>query len=99
MFVRFIDWLASPKKPCALCEELKSLQEIERYERRELLKAILEQHKPIATPECSEGPKEIIPKSIPWRIRQQMLEKEDREKAEKLRSTEDLERVLEITNG
>lgn len=66
-------------------------------EKRQLLNMIMEKSKPEAVQSTTEL-KPIAPKYIPWKVQQQMLEQEDRQKARILReqktSTEDLEKEV-----
>lgn len=88
---------------CDSCETLKlQISRLERENER-LLNRILE--KPIEEPKQEiTDLKPILPKMIPWRIRKQMLEEEDRVKAKLMRqseevnkqSTEELEKELKI---
>jgi|GEM_PF-3609559 len=68
------------EKVCASCETLKQQLEIANYERNKMLDRIME--KPKVEPERVVAP---IPTSrpvvMPWRIRQQTMEREDRMKA------------------
>jgi len=72
-----------------LCEQLQFL----RNENDRLLEVIVNFNKPIfkeqEVPARSEEPKEIRTQTLPWRVRQQMLEQEDARKAEVLRSLDD----------
>ena len=91
------------KTVCKSCETLRTQLEAVNYEKTQLLSKILKEPEPII--EAKEGPKITIPKSIPWGVRRQLLEKEDREKARLMRdapkpvSTEDLERELNIVQN
>lgn len=90
-------------KVCPSCETLKEQLDRANYENDKLLDRILV--KP--TIETIKEPSKIqIPtKSIPWGVRRQMLEAEDREKAKLMReapkpvSTEDLEKELDIASA
>ena len=84
---------------CLSCETLRAQLEISRLENKRLLDRILEKPEP----EAPRAPVEIsVPKNIPWNVRKQMLEAEDRERARLLRqapkpeSVEDLEKELDI---
>lgn len=68
-------------KVCSSCETYKVQLEIANYEKRELLKTVLESMKPQVSETKVEIPEPLKPRAIPWRIRQQMLEEEDRAKA------------------
>jgi len=87
---------------CQSCETLKKQLEIANYEKRQLLDKLL------APPPIIEEKPPIpvsIPRSIPWNVRKQMLEREDSEKAKLMRdapkpdsiiSTEELEKELNL---
>ena len=94
---------------CKNCDTLRDLLEIEKFEKRELLKHLL--HEPPA-PEVVkyEGtPQEVRPKTISWRVRREMLEQEDRVKAQTIqrqqaeeksaKSVDELEKELGVNNG
>lgn len=91
--------LLKEQNQCESCEVLKQQLEMANFEREKLLNRILE--KPAQEPK-SELREVTRPTSVPWRVRQQMLEAEDREKARLMReapkpvSTEDLERELKV---
>ena len=85
---------------CKSCETLKAQLEVVNYEKTQLLAKILKE--PDLPKEEPPAPKISIPRTLPWAVRRQMLEKEDREKARLMReapkpvSTEDLEKELDI---
>lgn len=97
---------------CESCEILKMEIARLRDENSRLLDRILEKPS-IAPPISSEGLKPIMPRNIPFRVRQQMLEAEDREKAQAIRraqtitevnpntsqSIEEIEKELGVTNA
>jgi hypothetical protein len=68
---------------CESCETLKQMNDHLRMDNDRLLRRILE--KPTEPEQIREAPQVSLPKSIPWNIRRQMLEKEDREKARLMR--------------
>jgi hypothetical protein len=82
---------------CPICNVLRAQLEYAQAEKRELLLEFLNKDR---TPEVPLGKPQlnpIKPSYVPWRVRQQMLEAEDREKAKILRSkNEELEKELEI---
>lgn len=97
-----LDWLrrilnSEPVYICETCEVLKEQVAYERYEKEKLLKYILEpkaEMQPASLPDEETEP--IRPKIIPWHIRKQMLENEDRKEAELLkRSAEDRKKAIE----
>jgi hypothetical protein len=68
--------------------------EQERYEKKQLLELIIKRNEPEKEAEIQKELKPINPKYVPWRIQQQMLEEEDRQKARILReSTKQNERI------
>jgi hypothetical protein len=70
---------------CPICEVLREqLANCER-ERRELLQRALAPAQIPVEVESKEEYKPITPQFIPWRVKQQMLEAEDRKQAELLR--------------
>lgn len=72
------------KKVCESCETLRTQLEIANYEKSQLLSKILQE--PPVSKETPTTPIMINrPRNVPWRVRQQMLEKEDREKARLIR--------------
>lgn len=95
-------WFGLSDPPCATCELLRDQLDESNRERRELLARLLE-------PKTAEPPSAhveerhipITPNFVPWRVKQQMLEQEDRKKAELLKNrTEEidkLEKELEIS--
>jgi len=95
-----IDWLHHLFNPhcglcgCKNCEVLKQLLETEKYENKQLLQWILDLNKPnenVSIP--LEMPIEIKPKNIPWSVRQNMLEAEDRKRAQILRDRKPIEEL------
>jgi hypothetical protein len=82
-------------KPCEACEVLKEALAVE----RQFNKVMFERLVPPARSDESNTFSNVEPKKpfIPWRIKREMLEKEDRNKA-RVKSTEELEKELEI-NG
>lgn len=77
-------------KVCQSCEQLKSLLEQSNYERKELLAKLLNKMDPTSVPpvlnDDDEERKQPLRKNIPWNVRRQMLEAEDREKARSMRN-------------
>ena len=69
-------------------------------ERKELLHRLLDKDKPEPLVQEIEEHKAITPNFTPWRVKQQMLEAEDRKQAELLRAKakeiEELEKELGI---
>ena len=88
---------------CQSCEILKSQLEKLTFENSKLLDRLLE--KPTPEP-ARESANPIMPqRNIPWAIKRQLLEIEDREKAKLLREvpkptpTEELEKELDIATA
>jgi hypothetical protein len=94
------------EKVCQSCETLRQQLEFSNYEKTQLLNKLLKEPEP--EPKPAEAPQITRPRSIPWNVRRQLLEQEDRVKAQRLRdaakpdseiakvSTEDLEKELKI---
>jgi hypothetical protein len=87
-------------KVCLSCETLKQQLERANYENQRLLDKLVFTEPKVEVP---QKPVDIsAPKNIPWNVRRQMLEIEDREKAKLIReapkpiSTEDLEKELDV---
>jgi hypothetical protein len=77
------------------------------YENDKLLNRILEPPK-VEVPPVQEEPQVTRPRMIPWNVRKQMLEREDREKAKLMRefestnqkeSIEDLEKEIGVAES
>lgn len=87
--------------PCASCETLREQLSYERTEKTKLLERILELTAPKNEPVeiSSEIPEPIKQGFVPWRIRQQMLEAEDRQKAKLMREKKDEITKLEKDTG
>ena len=93
-------WFGLSDMPCETCEVLRESLHRSEVERKELLHRLLDKDK-VEPPQIEE--KDIVPiqpQHTPWRVRQQMLEAEDRKKAQLLRDRsteiEKLEKELEI---
>jgi len=93
-------------KICESCETLKKQLEIANHNNDRLMARLLDKPEPIV----NQAPVEISrPKTIPWRVKQQMLEAEDRQRAIALRSagkpdapapsTEELEKELGVEDA
>lgn len=88
------------EKECSSCFTLLQQLAFERSEKERLLNLIIEMNKPQA--EVPQEPTEMkeISNVVPWRVRQQMLEQEDRAKAAVIkRKTEELEKEVGISNA
>ena len=94
-------WFGLTDTPCESCEILRMQLEKSDAERRDLLHRLLEpkQAEPPSTP--SEDYVPITPNFIPWRVKQQMLEQEDRVKAklikDRTKEIADLEKEVGIS--
>lgn len=91
---------------CESCEVLKIALERSNLEKDRLMERLFQNNLPsdITNQKPQEIPKPIMPRNIPWHVRQQILEREDREKARLMREapksdTEELERELGINAG
>lgn len=103
-------WFDLQPLPCSSCETLKQQLELSNFQNKQLLEKILHKDEPL-----NLIPKEelesIKPKLVPWHVKRQLLEAEDRERAKilkekaeeiksiKKKSTEELEKELGIENG
>jgi hypothetical protein len=87
-------------RTCFSCETLRTQIEISRIENKRLLDRILE--KPTVETPSLQPMEPTRPLNIPWNVRRQMLESEDREKARLMAqapkpiSTEELEKELDV---
>lgn len=81
-------WFGLPEPVCASCELLRDQLDESNRERRELLQRLLERDKPEPPQVAEVANVPITPPFVPWRVRQQMLEKEDRRAAQILRDRE-----------
>jgi len=86
---------------CLTCEVLRDQLDKSEGERRDLLARLLEKDKPeLPAQQPAEPNVPITPQHIPWRVKQQMLEQEDRQTArlmrDKAREIADLEKELHI---
>jgi hypothetical protein len=80
-------WFGLEDFPCESCETLKMQLDIANHERRQLLETIIGFTKP-AVVEVDQNPRiiqPILPRTVPWRMRQQKLEENDRLTAETLK--------------
>jgi len=93
-------WFGLTPASCLTCEVLRDQLDKSETERRQLLTRLLEKDKPEPLVVKEEEPVAIQPQFIPWRVRQQMLEQEDRKRAQLMRDKqkeiEELEKELEI---
>ena len=102
-------WFGLEPFPCQTCEILRIQLDESNRERRELLHKLLDKDKPESvTPVKEEELRPMRPQFTPWRVRQQMLEAEDRKQAQLIRDKqremaearkpgiEELEKYLDI---
>jgi hypothetical protein len=102
-------WFGLESPTCLTCEVLRSQLDESNIERRDLLTRLLERDRPESvSPAKEQELQPIRPQFTPWRVRQQMLEAEDRKQAQLLRDKqkemadarkpgiEELEKELEI---
>lgn len=81
------------KRRCQFCDELKLILSQEKQEKRKLLDFIInteDNEKEVP----KEVPQPIMPKVRPWHIQRELLEAEDRKRAQLIRETEELEKEL-----
>lgn len=79
-------WFGLSDLPCQTCEVLRLQLDESNRERRELLARLLEKDTPEPVEPVEVEPKAITSQFVPWRVRQQMLEAEDRHKASLLKN-------------
>jgi hypothetical protein len=93
-------WFGLDPRYCASCEILRAQLDESSRERRELLHRLLDKDKVEPPTITSEVFEPIKPQFTPWRVRQQMLESEDRKKAQlmrdKMKEIDDLEKEVGI---
>jgi hypothetical protein len=73
---------------CISCETLRQQLEFSNREREKLLEALLEKSNPKPVAELPKEEFKPPSKTIPWKVKKQMLESEDRELAKVLRNKE-----------
>lgn len=91
-------------RACPSCETLRQQLALANQENARLLELIVKQHEPVVDKTEDAGLIQIPPKTIPWKIRKQELERADRERAQVLRrhseeSINDLEKELGVDNA
>lgn len=77
-------WFGLTQPSCLTCEVLRDQLDKSEAERMNLLARLLDGSKPESVVQTDE-PIPIKPQYVPWRVRQQMLESEDRKQAQLLR--------------
>lgn len=81
-------WFGLEELPCNTCEVLRAQLDESNRERRDLLNRLLEPTKPEPPSFAEVDLKPVGQTHVPWRVRQQMLEAEDRKAAELLKAKE-----------
>jgi len=93
-------WFGLEPVRCEVCEVLRTQLDESNRERKELLTRVLNPTQSEPLPIKEEEPQPIRPQVIPWKVRQQMLESEDRKKAQLMRDKkkeiDELEKELGI---
>lgn len=93
-------WFDLEARHCEVCEVLREQLAKSERERADYLHRLLDKPQVEPLPQEPVEYKAIQPQFIPWRVRQQMLEAEDRKKAELLgkrrEEIDSLEKELEI---
>ena len=84
---------------CPVCEVLREQLHKSDAERKELLQRALAPPIQEKEEKPAEEPVPLTPQFIPWRVRQQMLEAEDRKKAELLKKNKENIEKLEKEVG
>lgn len=100
----FRKWFGLDPISCDTCEVLREQLASSERERRDLLTRLLEKDKAEpSTVDARSEPVPIHPQFVPWRVRQQMLEAEDRKIAQIKKSKEqeiaNLEKELGVTDA
>jgi len=93
-------WFGLSDPPCETCEVLREQLANSERERRDILTKLLEKDKP-EPPQIvdKEELTPIQPQFVPWRVRQQMLEAEDRRAAALLKDRRKEIDKLEVELG
>jgi len=76
--------VAQDERVCLSCETLRQQLEIVNYEKRELLNKLIREPEAPIQPDFSQ----MKPRMIPWNVRRQELEAEDRKRAQLIREKE-----------
>ena len=99
----FRKWFGLDPISCETCEILRMQLAESNAERKDLLHRLLEKDKSEPPPSVIEEHTPIQPQFIPWRVKQQMLEAEDRQRAKLMRNKaeeiQELEKELGINHG
>jgi len=100
-FIReWADIRRESKSYCKSCETLKEQLNQVNHEKRMLLEQFLHPVTKETVQMMPESPKPIMPNIVPWSVKKQMLEQEDRAKAATLRRMEeDKKRAEAVANS
>src|SRR5262245_26507584 len=90
-------WFGLQAPSCETCEVLRSQLAEANRERRELLTRLLGPE-PLIHQEEKTEPQPIIPQFVPWKVRQQMLEQEDKKRAQLMREKQNEMRETKISD-
>ena len=87
-------------KICDSCETLRHQLEIANFEKKQLLDRLITTPPPTVERTTAPEPQAVKPRAIPWRVRQQMLESEDRAKAKAMREAaqEDQKPIVDVAD-
>jgi hypothetical protein len=90
-------WFGLENPACETCEVLRAQLDESNRERKELLHKLIDAPKAEPVTEKEEELVPIKPQFTPWRVRQQLLEAEDRKKKQLLdESIKNLESELQV---
>jgi len=84
------------KQVCESCETLKMQLSLSNQREKELLSLLVQKNQPQPEPIQATDMKPISPRTVPWRVRREMLEEEDRNKARVLAEQARLEKELNL---
>jgi len=85
------------KQVCESCETLKMQLSLANQREKELLSLLVQKNQPQSEPVTSNVElKPIMPRTVPWRVKREMLEEEDRNKARVLAQQKKLEDELNL---
>lgn len=100
MLIKWLHHIFQPHCPeceheydCKTCETLRSLLDAERFEKKQILENLLDLTKPVSEVRDNQSQPAMQPirsSNVPWRVRQQMLEAEDR-RSKELRKNNEIE--------
>jgi hypothetical protein len=90
-----LKWFGLEEPGCQTCEVLRSQLDESNRERKELLHKLLTKDQAEPLQKDDEDLVPVKPQYTPWRVRQQLLEAEDRKKADLLRVAA-LEKELKV---